>query len=120
MTVEAATEYDVLMKVADELEKGLEGREGIVEVTIVGKDVPKLNVDLLTENISKLHVRKVKVIADKIHETIEVAKGMATANSYEQKWRAYVIGGQAPGMEGLDPAILTEIGESAILEARKV
>jgi len=121
--IPANTEIEALINAMTILNQELDNRPGIIELTIVGNKATELNLNEIERNIISAldyRSRKVRVIADKTFERLEVVKGISEAKTPEDKWNMFVAGGKAPGIDEMDPKLLSEIGVWAIQEAKKL
>ena len=122
--VPANTEIEALCNSIDILNKELENCSipGIIELTLVGRNVTNIDLNNLGEHISRalaFNKRQLRIIADKTFDRLEVVQGISEAKTPEDKWNMYVADGKATGIKEMNPKLLSEIGTWAIQEARK-
>lgn len=115
--LEAINDIDALMKTTILLQNDLQGNEGIVEITFIGKHANSLNIELIENTIKQFNIRSYRIIIDKSYEKVQIAPGVMEAIQPEDKWRAFVSG---TNVKELDPITLSKMGEWAIQEARKI
>jgi len=114
--LEAVNDMDALMKTTSLLQSQLDGNEGIVEITFMGKHAGSLNVELIENTIQQHGVRRCRIIIDRAYEKVQIAPGMMEATQPEDKWCAWVSG---INTKEFDPLLLAEMGKWAIREARR-
>lgn len=115
--LEAVNDMDALMKTTSLLQSQLDGNEGIVEITFMGKHAGSLNVELIENTIQQHGVRRCRIIIDRAYEKVQIAPGMMEATQPEDKWNAWVNG---MNTKELNPSLLSEMGKWAIQEARRI
>jgi DNA repair exonuclease SbcCD nuclease subunit len=118
-SVPVSNEIDAVYKIGEHLNTKCDGNPGIVEVTLIG-DVGSIDREFIERSILGMGARCATVIIDRSFDRLEIAPAVAQATTTEDKWAAYVSSGVAPGMDGLDPKILNDIGLNAILKAKSI
>ena len=115
VVVPVKNEIDVLCGAAEELQK-LNGRPGIVELTLVGGE--NVDRDFVHKNLKEtFNIRSLKIAIDRTRERLTLVPGLTEAKTPEDKWTTYI---GTSDTNGLDPSILTEVGKWAIQEAKNV
>jgi len=119
--IPANTEIEAMCTSTTLLQDKLDGRPGIVELTLIGKNVDNLNKDMIEENLRlNFDMRKLKIAINQSYQQIEVVAGISEASQPEDKWSMYVASGKAPSIENMDLTMLSEMGKWAIQEAKKL
>jgi len=113
----ASSELDVLLNIMSELPKVTGGSEGIIEVTIVGRESKNYDTDFIERKIIESGARRARVIVDRSLNRTGFTP--STLTKPEDKWTAYLSLPNLAGMNDLDVTLLSEIGKWAIDEARK-
>lgn len=114
--IPAINEIDAIIKIEQALSEQLEGNVGIVEITLVGKNVQNINIDQITAALNKDNIRRIRIIADKTFEKLEVAAGITNAETHEAKWKLFVSGVDT---KEFNPVLLEQMGTWAIQEAKR-
>lgn len=115
--LEAINDMDAVMKLTALLQHELQGNEGIVEITFIGKYANSLNIELLENAIKQYRARKCRIIIDRTYEKIQIVPGVSESIQPEDKWNAWVNG---INTKELNPSLLSEMGKWAIQEARRI
>jgi DNA repair exonuclease SbcCD nuclease subunit len=118
----ATTDVEVLCKIFEILGRELDGNPGIVDVSLIGRSAGDMNLEFIEKNIrdnKSFELRDLRVSVDRAFERVQIAPNMQALETAEDKWAAYVAVGAGPGMEGLRPAMLSDMGKWALQEARK-
>ncbi|KKM80376.1 hypothetical protein LCGC14_1340410, partial [marine sediment metagenome] len=119
--IPANTEIEAMCTSTTLIQDKLDGRPGIVELTLIGKNVDNLNKDMIEENLRlNFDMRKLKIAINQSYQQIEVVAGISEASQPEDKWSMYVASGKAPSIENMDLTMLSEMGKWAIQEAKKL
>jgi len=117
--VPARNETDAILKIAEVIQKELEGRPGILEITLLGQHVGNINIDFVEQSVLKMGMRKVRVIADRTYDKIELVSGVSEARTPEDKWNAYIFNLDQTKTKDMNPTLLSEMGKWALQEARR-
>ena len=117
--IEAKDDMQTIYALSARLDEELEGSPGIVDIKLIGPNAKTINQDLIEDSLRGFEIRRLKILVDSSHERLEIAPGMAVAEQPEDKWSAYIAHGNVPGMEGLSPSILAEMGKWALTRAKQ-
>jgi len=114
--IPAINEMDAIIKIENALSQQLKGNAGIVEITLIGKNMQNIDIDRITTAFDESNIRRLRIIADKTFEKLEVAAGLSKAATYEEKWRLFVAGVDT---KEFNPILLERMGQWAIQEAKR-
>lgn len=115
--VPAINEMDAICKIQEIMNSSLEGNPGIIEVTLLGKNVLNINAETVENAVLQLGARRARIILDKTFEKVELAPGMNEAVSAEEKWTLHV---QHTNTKELNPTLLGQMGRWAIEQAKRL
>ncbi len=115
----AKSEMETLMEITNDLTMELDGRPGIVEITLIGNRATEINKEFIEQNVLQMGARRVSIIIDRSIDKVEVAAGIGAAQTEEEKWNLYLTKGKAPGIDKMNPMFLSELGKWAIQEAKR-
>lgn len=116
--VDATNDVETLCKCITALSNELGNSAGIIEITLIGKNAPNINIQWLDQQIcSTFKVRSLRISIDRIWDKLEVIRGITELKTPEDKWGAYI---GATDVGSLVPTKLLDMGRWAIMEARKL
>jgi DNA repair exonuclease SbcCD nuclease subunit len=119
--IPANNEIEAICTSADLLREKLDGRPGIVELTLIGSNVDNLNRNMIEENLRmNFDLREFKLAINQSYQKIEIVAGISEIDQPEDKWLVYVASGEAPSIEDMNLVMLSEMGKWAINEAKKI
>lgn len=115
--IPAVNEMDAICKINDIITNKLDGeKSGILEITLLGKNVSKINIDTVEAAVRNIGVRRIRVILDRTFEKVELVPGMQYTNLPEDKWSLFVAGTDT---KELNQVLLEQMGKWAIQEAKR-
>jgi hypothetical protein len=116
LPVMATSEIDTLCKIMESLEPRLDGRPGIVELTLIGDAAKSLDIEFIRRSLMDSGVRELKIIVDRTMDHIKSVSEFTVHGTPEDKWSLYLKAGIES--DGLDHEVLTKIGIWSLHEAK--
>lgn len=117
--VQGNNEVEIICNITSLLSSKLKGCPGIIDITLIGKNVSSLNLKLISESIKlNFNCRNIKFNINQAYNKLDIVNKISNISKPEDKWDTYITSGNIPGIDTMDVSLLSKIGKQALSEAR--